>query len=639
MSGIAGIFLRDKRSVDPDLIKKMNQSIAHRGPDGSGVWVEGSVGMTHQMLHTTPESLNEKLPLKDREFVITADARIDNREELMECLGLTETSEIIADSELILKSYQKWGEKCPEKLLGDFAFAIWDGVENKLFCARDHMGVKPFYYHMSYQHFIFASEIKALLTIPELPLQINEEQLSNYLSFIYEDRKITSYNNIYRLPAACKMSISFHNSSLDKYWELNPDNEIMLESDQEYAQAFLDIFTEAVRCRLRSAFQVGSMLSGGLDSSSVTCAAQKILNKNEEYSLKTYSAIFETVPESDERFYINKVLESDNFDPYFIKADKISPLANMDDYLFFKDQPLILPNSFLSWNIYHEASKNGIRIVLDGLEGDDVVSHGDGFLSELARTIRWKKLLNEIKVRSKHMNVNPFRLMIPIILNLIIPNFIKSTTSVLRDYFRTESSHTRIIKPDFSKRMSLVKKLNNIHKDQLKIKDAKTQHYINLSSSMPQYTLEHIDSLSASFSIEARHPFYDKRLIEFCLAIPTEQKIWHGWDRVIMRRAMKNILPKEIQWRKGKADLSMNFHKSLKQNEMDLMDDILFNKIDVLEKYVDIKKLQKIYNQYKSRDTRKSVYRDTRDSIYIWSSITIFWWLNKMKFNKIKIKN
>ncbi len=144
MSGIAGIFHSDGQSAACG----MTERIAHRGPDDLGVWREQNVCLRHQMLHTTPESLNEKLPLVKGKLAITADARIDNREELIFALNLAGHPKVgISDSELILEAYGRWGESCPERLLGDFSFAIWDGRRGMLFCARDHMGVKPFYYH------------------------------------------------------------------------------------------------------------------------------------------------------------------------------------------------------------------------------------------------------------------------------------------------------------------------------------------------------------------------------------------------------------------------------------------------------------------------------------------------------------
>ena len=171
MSAITGIFYRNNHSVKFDQIKKMNDSLSHRGPDGSKVLNYESIALGHQMLYTTKESLKETLPFKDKSgLIITADARIDNREELADQLKIDNSPEN-SDSQFILEAYKKWGDKCPEKLLGDFAFAIWDIGEQKLFCARDHMGIKSFYYYLTDEHLFFATEIRHFL--PTQKLNVN----------------------------------------------------------------------------------------------------------------------------------------------------------------------------------------------------------------------------------------------------------------------------------------------------------------------------------------------------------------------------------------------------------------------------------------------------------------------------------
>jgi len=224
-------------------------------------------------------------------LVLTADACIDNRDELIVTivtLGLADRPPAeIADSQLILAAYEKWGEYCPEKLLGDFAFAIWDERKQVLFCARDHFGVKPFCYHQSEQFFVFASEIKALLCLPGVPCQLNEARVADYLEVLFEDKAMTFYQHILRLPPGHSITVGREETRLRSYWSLDPERELRLGSDEEYA--------EAMRCRLRSAFPIGSMLSGGLDSSSITCVARKLLAQNGGRRLHTFSAIFESL--------------------------------------------------------------------------------------------------------------------------------------------------------------------------------------------------------------------------------------------------------------------------------------------------------------------------------------------------------
>src|ERR1700722_8517306 len=209
MSGLVGIFRRDGELASADSLMEAVGAIVHRGPDASGVWLKQSIGLGHCMLWTTPESEHEPFPFEDPEsgLVITSDARIDNRTELIESLRLRKPHDEITDSSLILEAYKKWGEESPAHLVGDFAFAIWDRRNDKIFCARDAMGVKSFYYFLSDKVFVFASEIKAINRFPEVPRRLNEVRVLDHLVNLFEDRTITFYKDILRLPPAMTLSV------------------------------------------------------------------------------------------------------------------------------------------------------------------------------------------------------------------------------------------------------------------------------------------------------------------------------------------------------------------------------------------------------------------------------------------------
>lgn len=259
----------------------MAACLAHRGTDGMGLWCEGPVGLGHRMRWTTPESLHETLPFSrpSEKRAITADARLDNRDELSASLNVSDRA--VSDSTLILLAYDRWGDACPERLLGDFAFVIWDGRREALLCARDPMGVKPLYYHHQPNRlFAFASEIKALLCLAEIPRRLNEQRVADYLVPILEDMEATFFRDIVRLPPGHRLLLDSRGLALQRYWSLDPAREVRLDSDEAYAEAFRTLFTDAVRARLRSAYPVGSLLSGGLDSSSITCAARSLIATN-----------------------------------------------------------------------------------------------------------------------------------------------------------------------------------------------------------------------------------------------------------------------------------------------------------------------------------------------------------------------
>lgn len=622
MSGIVGIYYLDGRPVDPMDVQRMVDSIAHRGPDGSGVWTDGSVGFGHRMLWTTPESLHEKLPLTNKrgDLTITADARIDNRDELFSTLNFNgRPRETITDSELILAAYEKWGEKCPEKLLGDFSFAIWDKRKQTIFCARDHMGVKPFYYYCSNKVFVFASEIKALLSLPEVPRRLNDLMVAYYLISMFEDKTITFYQDIFRLPPAHVIRVGSNGAKPVQYWALDPSRELKLSSNEEYAEAFRNIFTEAVRCRLRSAFPIGSMLSGGLDSSSVVCVARNLLSRNGSGRLHTFSAIFEGVPECDERTYMNSVLALGDLEPHYVKADRISPFFDIDRVLYYQDEPVDLPNLFIHWNLYHMAKKHGIRILLDGIDGDTTVSYSLIHLSELARKCRWISFYKEIDGLSKQLTRSLWKGLWQFGIKALIPEPIKNARRALLRWNHQIWNNKTILQTRFIQRLGISKQ----QQDLKLVRKSRVDHYYRLSNGLNANILEIINKTAHAFSLEARHPFFDRRLIEFCLGIPPEQKLYRGWTRIIMRRAMSNILPPEIQWRPRKTDFYPNFKRSL-LSERKLVEEVILNNPKYIENYIKLTSLDEIYQRFLLKGT-------IDDGETIWKSAVMSLWLQRIR--------
>jgi asparagine synthase (glutamine-hydrolysing) len=601
MSGIAGIFHLDSQPCDRFDIHCMVESLAHRGPDGAGVWCEGAISLGHRMLWTTPESLLEKLPLTKGNLAITADARIDNRQELIPTLGLERyPAEKITDSDLILAAYKKWGEQCPEKLLGDFAFGIWDGQTQTVFCARDYFGVKPFYYyHQPGRIFAFASEIKALLCLPKVPRKLDEVRIADYLLEHFEDKTSTFYQDIYRLPPAHHLILADREASLKSYWAMNPNDELNLSSDADYAERYLETFTAAVKCRLRSAFPIGSMLSGGLDSSSIACTARTLLKK----PLKSFSVIFDDVPECDERPFINAVLADGGIEPHFVHGDRVSLLADLKQVLKFQDEPFDAPNAFLNRSVWQSARQQGVRVLLDGLMGDNVVSPGFGYLSELAHNGRLIALCQELRITARRYRLSPLPALGFYLWNdSLKPRMSQSLLQRWRQWRKqTDPSFSLdpIINPEFARQIGLnahIQARQASHSDEWQT--ARQRHCQELMSPFVQTALEFMSKASAEFAIEVRLPFMDRRLVELSLAMPMQQKFQAGWSRLIVRRAMAGILPEKIRWRDGKGHLGANFKRTL------LAEQVYLNTVRQsvpLGKYVDMEVLYRMQSVLQSQ--------------------------------------
>ena len=601
--------------------------LAHRGPDGANIWCEQAIGFGHRMLWTTPESLHEQLPLAKASLAITADARIDNRDELIQALNLTaQPAEKITDSQLILAAYEQWEEQCPHKLIGDFAFAIWDGRNQKLFCARDPMGIKPFYYYYSNQAFYFASEIKALLCLPDVPRQLNELKVACHLEMFGDDPVNTFYRDIFKLPAVHSLTIDHtYTKKLRQYWSLDPKHEIRLTSDQDYIEAFREIFTEAVRCRLRSAFPVGSTLSGGLDSSSIACTARQLLAKAGNQKLHTFSAIFPSLPLEDrlwidERHYMDAVKQLGGLEVHDVRADELNPFI---EFLWQDEEPVVAPNLYIHQGLYQRAQESGVRVFLDGIDGDSTISHGWPYLTKLAYTGRWYMLSQEVKAAAKQHRI-PRRAILQ--RHILDPLFVEPVTHVwqqLHKGIRQPQVESTLLNASFAQQVGIANHIQTLTETQGEQISPRKQHWLTLTTALYPNVMEITDKAASRFALEGRYPFFDRRLMEFCLALPAKQKFRQGWSRAILRFAMTDILPAKVQWRPGKGRLGSNFVRRFLALEHSALEKMMLYP-ETIESYVDMAYLKTAYKRYAIQKNSSS-----DDAMTLLAGVTLLQWLHK----------
>ena len=586
----------------------MAASMAHRGPDGIGVWAEGPVGLAHCAMHTTPEAEYERQPLVDAlsGCVVTADARIDNRDELLAKLKVVPADgEVITDIDFILAAYLRWGTSAPEHLIGDFAFAIWDPREQHLFCARDHIGINPFYYYAGPDFFVFGTEIKSLFVYPEVPREINDDRAAEFITRQPIDPEATMFQGILRLPPAHGMIVRRDGSRRSwRYFQFDPDYELVLSSDEEYEEAFREIFTEAVRCRLRSNGPVGVMLSGGLDSSSVACVARDLLREQGEDSLDTFTAEF-GYEKADESRYLDSLREQGGFSMHSVPLNGASPDESLDRYLHHLDQPPYMCNVYMLDEAGHVARDNGVRVLLDGCEGDITVSYGLGRLGEMALNGKWDEVAHEVEALSRTFGEPAHR-----IFNRRVQPFLQAraalrpSTFIAREAWRLPASHrvsplksiwgyairprlpermlravgrptiqppedkpfADLIDPKLFQRSRLEERVTQALREiPFEEYSERRQHWASLTDdaetvAVVQEEASHIHAMTGG---EARHPFFDVRVAKFCLALPASQKLRDGYTRSIVRRALSHTLPDIIQKRMSKGDLGDNFYDQL----------------------------------------------------------------------------
>lgn len=625
MSAIVGIYYLDQRPVESQDLSRMVDTLAHRGSDGVHIWRDGHVGFGHRMLWTTPESMHEKLPLHRGELAITADARIDNRRDLIKILGLEAyPAERIADSQLILAAYERWGEYCPDKLIGDFAFAIWDNRKQRVFCARDPMGIKPFYYYCSNQFFCFASEIKALLCLPDVPRYLNELKIGCHLALFGDEPTSTFYRDIVKLQASHCLQVGTNCQLKTKqYWSLNPKQEIQLSSDDEYTEAFLEVFTEAVRCRMRSAFPVSSTLSGGLDSSSIACTARHI--STGEQKLLTFSAIFPSLPTNerqwiDERYYIDTVKQLQGIEAHDIRADQLNPFINL---LWQDDEPICAPNLYIHQGLYQSAQNHGVRVFLDGIDGDSAISHGWPYLTELAYSGRWRTLSKLVTLSARNHRISRKSIVQQQILSSLFVDPVIRHWQQFCHWINCYSLESTLVGHQLAQKIGLAKYIYQLTHHQRGHISPRQQHFSGLNSAFYPNVMEIVDKATARFGMEGRYPFFDRRLLEFCLALPASQKFREGWSRGILRFAMTDILPSQVQWRRGKGQLGANFIRRFLALEKDTLEAMMRHS-QTIQPYVDISTLRSAYDAYVVRHEL-----DGDAAMTLLSALTLSKWLER----------
>ena len=353
--------------------------------------------------------------------------------------------------------------------------------------------------------------------------------------------------------------------------------------------------------------------------------AKEILKENGDNSeINSFSYVFDEIP-CDERYYIQKVIDTGGIIPNFVFSDNIPPMENIEKILRHQEQPESDAYISIIWNLYKKMHDNNIRIVLGGLGGDQVVSHGTNYFKDLLFSLKVKKLISELYSYSKNKNLNFYRLFRNNVLFPLIPEYIKKLLRpYYNNYYDTKSFELSILNKEFAKRIKAEEYLHELDlKPTQKSNTAKQDHY-KIITKYNVLALEKINSSSSTFCMEHRHPFFDIRIVEFCYAIPTEIKFQFGWSRYILRDAMKNMLPEENQWRPDKMNFRPYYKRNLLLFEKDRLDDIIFSKNKNIEEFVDINIIKNFYKKYEDGKA------DFNSIYWLWSVCILSLWVKSI---------
>lgn len=552
MCGIAGIISSGQSVNYKELLGRMMQSIAHRGPDGEGFWVNDkwTAGLAHRRLSIIDLSPEAAQPMHfASRYSITYNGEIYNYIELKEDLKkLGYQFKTTSDTEVILAAYDHYKEKCLRYLDGMFAFAIWDEKEQILFAARDRFGEKPFYFALEDKLFVFGSEMKALWAAG-VPKMIEKKILLNYLTLGYvqnpSDKSQTFYSNISSLQPAHYLllnAISFEMHVVN-YWDIDR-HKLTKMSEDDIMQQFNFLLRDSVQKRLRSVVPIGASLSGGLDSSTLTSC---ILQHVDPAKFHTFSAVFPGF-EKDESVYIDEMVQRFGIQNHKVYPTADGLISDFEKIFYHQEEPFPSSSIYAQFKVFESAAAHKIPVLIDGQGADEVLGgynkYLHWFLQELISRNKFSLAKKERDLFKQHRMDMFFGF------KNILSAYLPSHTSIALE---KREFHQIAHHPDISKEMLAVVKgreWDGIHKPIVnKLNDIL---YFNVMENGLEELLRFSDRNSMAHSVEVRLPFLSAELVQFVFSLPSTYKIRDGFTKFILRKTMQGKLPDNLLWRTDK---------------------------------------------------------------------------------------
>ncbi|MFJ7974847.1 lasso peptide isopeptide bond-forming cyclase [Peribacillus sp. NPDC096379] len=562
MSAITGIYHLNEEPVNLQHGQGLMTALQKYPADDMQIWHSEKVFLGCHAQWITPESIGEQLPYYDheRQLAITVDAIIDNREELFERLQIDrKLRKTIPDSQLILLAYNKWGEESPKYLVGDYAFMIWDEKKQQLFGARDPSGYRTLYYYRNQTRFAFCTVIEPLLDLPYIGTELNEQWLSEYLAITgmidTVDARMTPYRHLEQIPPFHSITVLKDKIKINRYGTFTSDKRLKLKSDNDYIEAFQDVFQKAVTSRLRTHHKVGSQLSGGLDSGSVVAFAARELRERKK-TLHTFSYIppndFEDFTHKlfmpDERPYIKTTVQHvGGITDHYLDFEGKSSYSEIDDLLDVMEMPYkFLENSFWLKGIFEKAGEAGIGVLLNGDRGNFTISWGaaEDYYATLLKKLKWLRLNQELNQYCKNVGGSRLRL---------LPGIAKTGFPIIHQLMSKgpPAEHPVLINRDFAERTGIFNKLKRHGIDEtgwISSPNLYEQKRVLFEDMLPWNSGNTLDSkLSLRHGLWKRDPTNDLRVVRFCLSVPEDQYVQNGLDRALIRRSTEKILPEKIR--------------------------------------------------------------------------------------------
>lgn len=547
MSAIGGVYHFNRGPISRETLLLLEDGLSRRGPDGAQQACSTPVGMVYRPFHTTRESRPGRSTLVGPGGEMLAwDGRLDNREDLQRALG-GQGDGGIADQDIVLAAYRKWGAEFVTHIIGDYALALWDPRQSRLILGRDPFGTRPLFYYRNEEKIIWASEVKALAALSEVPLDVDDDYIASYLTRGARTWQ-TPYRFIKSIAPASLLIVQGDEVRTERFWKLDPKHEIRYASDWEYEEHFRELFEKAVRSRLRVEGPVCCELSGGLDSSSIVCMADNLIVRGEAEAQKvtTISYVFDESPTSDERDYIRHIEQQRGEVGRHLREEDHPILAPLPENTF-----LDVPNPQHCFagryrHVWQTMQAAGTRVLLSGSGGDHVVLGQCVYppeLADLALRLRPGRLLKGLRDWSRSFRTSYFKVAWEGVVWPLLPRSVQANCGPimhLPDWYN----------PGFVSRMNLRERmLGPVDDCGFDLPGGRFQSSLLREA----VTLISYDFYLDHGCVEMSYPFLDRPLVEFCVAIPFEQRVRPDETRSLLRRSLRDLLPAPIASRTSKA--------------------------------------------------------------------------------------
>lgn len=587
MCGISGFLAHGESSGLIDKLIQMNNLVSHRGPDGEGFFIDSfsdkflylgddsnkklkqldvksGVFLGHRRLSIIDLSDDGLQPFQRNNNYLIFNGEIYNYLEIKdELIAKGYTFKTKTDTEVILTAYEEWGQECVSRFNGMWAFAVYDSLKNLLFLSRDRFGIKPLYYYQDSKNFIFSSEIKQILSFG-IPRIVNNKTLDNFLLFELTDTtNETFFKGVYSLRPSHSMVVKILDSRFEILEKMfySPLEESYYRNEEETIELVKETFLDSVKLRLRSDVEVGSCLSGGLDSSSIVAIASELHHKESpSKKFKTFTTTHND-PSVDETRFSKVVNQHTNTQGHFAKLDDSDFLDAIKKVVYHQEEPFSSFSIYSSWKVMELASKEKISVLLDGQGGDELFlgyeiyyTNYINYLIRRAKFFKLIKLFTTVKQRSKLNSFQLFKYWV----YFSFPN-LRGMVKKIKIKSLMNSEY----------KISISSPINDFTRSE-NFKDL----FHNNFYSRIQHLLKYEDRNSMAFSIETRLPFMDYRLFEIMMNTNPELIFDDGWLKSILRKVGKDRLPNEILYRRVKY----GFHAP----EKELLHKFMRNELEIL---------------------------------------------------------